>query len=605
MLKWTNNRSCERGGEWPLAIPSASRLAVTNAIDAANCCGRSTMESLLRMAFVLASLSIASAAQAQEPQGDWQGALVLPGAQLRVVVHIQKSADGRYAGSLDSPDQAAKGIPIADVAVDGQTLTFKVPALQGRYRATWDDSQSQWKGDWTQIASVLPLNLARIEQMTGLDGDWDGTVDIGAARLRAVFHIRTSKGVTTSTSDSPDQGAFGMPVSSITRTNDTIKLEVSQAGATFEGRLSPDGRVLSGQLLQGGRSMPFSLTRRGAGAISALPRRPQSPMSPYPYREEEVTYQGGAADVRIGGTLTIPTGAGPFPAVVLIHGSGPNDRNETAFGHEIFKVLADHLTRSGIAVLRFDKRGIKASTGDYAAATTVDFAADAETGITYLKSRPEIKKNEIGLVGHSEGGLIAPMVAARNASVAFIVMMAGPALRGDHIVEAQVRFHAQEAGVSVDQIEKRLELQRKLESAAGSARDSIEAAADLREVYRTAGLSDPAAEAGARALSTNWYRFILTYDPVPALTQVKCPVLAINGSKDAQVPPVEDLATIREALANNPDAEIRELPGLNHLFQTADSGSPREYSTIEETIAPTALELISGWIKKHTTKPAP
>ena len=555
------------------------------------------MKSLLWIA-AIAAVCINSTAQAQEPQGDWQGTLAIPAGRLQLVIHIQKSSDGRFTGSFDSVDQGVKAIPLATIAADGQTLAFEVPAIKGRYRATWDAAQSQWKGEWTQ-GGVLPLNLARVEAAAGLDGDWDGEVEVPAAKLRMILHITTLNGMTTGTADSPDQGGFGMPVSSIAHVGDTVQIVLNQVGATLEGRLSSDGQTLSGKMMQRGQALPFILKRHAADTVKAAPRRTQTPTPPYPYREVEVTYEGGAADVRLSGTLTIPDGAGPFPAVVLVHGSGPNDRNETVFGHDVFKVLADHLTRSGIAVLRFDKRGIKASTGDYAGATTADFAADAEAGVAYLRTRPEIRANAIGLIGHSEGGAAAPMIAARNATVAFIVMMAGPGRPGSEINLSQVRIAGRLGGASTDQIEAGVASARELYAAITGAADGDKAYAAARGIYLARHMSEADADGAAKHMSSNWFRFFLTYDPVPALQRVKCPVLAINGSKDTQVFAAEDLAAIKNALANNPNAEVRELPGLNHLFQTAKTGAVSEYSAIDETIAPAALELITGWVKIH------
>lgn len=323
------------------------------------------MKTWLWVFAMLASFSIATSAPAQEPQGNWQGAVQVPGGQLRMVLHIQKGADGRYAGTMDVPDQGAKGIPLGSIVAAGQTLEFEVPLIRGRYRATWDTSQNQWKGEWMQ-GVAMPLNLVRLGEgsgplamvVDGLDGDWDGRINLGARQPRAVFHIKTANGVTTATMDSLDEGTNGIPVSSITRTGDRVKLELGLIGAAFEATLAPDGRTLSGYWTQAGSAFPLTLTRHAAGTLGSVLIRPQTPVRPYPYREEEVTYQNAASNVRLAGTLTIPPGIGPFPAVLLIHGSGASDRNEIVAGHELFNVLADHLTRSGIAVLRFDKRGL-------------------------------------------------------------------------------------------------------------------------------------------------------------------------------------------------------------------------------------------------------
>lgn len=557
------------------------------------------------IAAAIASLPIAAPACAEEPQGDWQGVLQLPGGQLRVVVHIKKETGSRFSGSFDSPDQRASGIPLGSVTADDRTLAFEVPTIRARYRGTWDATQRQWKGQWNQGAA-LPLDLSRIDRaavsarpvVAGLDGDWDGAIDGGAFRLRLVFHVKTTDSGTTATMDSVDQSATGIPVASVSRSGDIVKFDMPAIGGAFEGTLAPDGRRLAGRWTQAGQTSALTLARRAAGHTGPGLKRLQTPAKPYPYREEDVAYDS-TARVRLAGTLTLPAGTGAFPAVVLIAGSGPNDRNEAVFGHQLFLVLADHLTRQGIAVLRFDKRGVGQSTGDYPNATSAEFADDVDAGIAYLKTRPEIDAGRLGLIGHSEGGLIAPMVAARDSSVAFIVLMAGPGIRGDEIVLAQGRLIAKAMGASEAAIEQEAAIGRKVFAAVESARDAADAAAKAREILaasKRAGTSDTAVEARAKAVSSNWFRFFLAYDPKPALRQVKCPLLAVTGSKDLQVPAKENLDAIREALAGNPDVEVVELPGLNHLFQTASTGAPREYVEIEETMAPSALDLISRWI---------
>jgi uncharacterized protein len=532
---------------------------------------------------------------------------------LRLVVHIQKGADGRYAGTAESPDQGALGIPLGTVTLDGQTLAFEVPSIRASYRGTWQPAQNHWSGQWSQGGGQFLLDLARAKESAvsptapaigGLDGDWDGTLEAGATRLRLVFHIQTTATGTIATMDSVDQGANGIPISSVSRSGETVKLEVNAIGGVFEGNLAPDERTLNGHWTQGGGTLPMTLTRRAQGQTGPVLRRPQMPAKPYPYAEEEVSYENPAAHIRLAGTLTLPRGAGPFPAVILIAGSGPIDRDETLFGHKFFLVLADHLTRHGIAVLRVDKRGIDRSTGNYADATSADFADDVQAGIAYLKTRPEIEARKIGLAGHSEGGVIAPIVAARDPSVAFIVLMAGLGMKGDELLLEQNRLLAKAMGADDAQIEQVSAINRRAFTAAKTAKDSAEAAARLREILSTAGkaigMTDAAVEAAIQQLSSNWFRFFLAYDPVPILREVKCPVLAINGSKDLQVPAKPNLEGIRQALAGNSNVDVKELPGLNHLFQKANTGAPSEYGEIEETFAPSALELISGWILKQS-----
>jgi pimeloyl-ACP methyl ester carboxylesterase len=309
-----------------------------------------------------------------------------------------------------------------------------------------------------------------------------------------------------------------------------------------------------------------------------------------------VAYENELAGIQLAATLTIPPGQGPFRAVVLITGSGPQDRDESLAGHRPFLVLSDYLTRRGIAVLRADDRGVGKSGGKFAAATTADFATDTEAGVAYLKTQPEIDPKKIGLVGHSEGGIIAPMVAARDSDVAFIVMMAGAGVPGDQILAEQSLLISEAGGKSRPEAEKNAAREREILTLVKQEKDN----AALRE--KLAALI-PRAQVDTQLgqIASPWFRYFIAYDPATALRKVACPVLAINGEKDLQVPPRQNLPAIRKALeaAGNKDFEIAELPGLNHLFQTAKTGSPAEYAQIEETISPVALEKIAAWILKH------
>lgn len=445
--------------------------------------------------------------------------------------------------------------------------------------------------------------LAQPAPLSALDGDWDGALAVpGGIKLRLFFHFETVANATTATMTSIDQGGTGMPVTTINRDGNTVTLTIPKIMVEYKGVLSADGKAMTGEWTQGGHSMPLALALRPPGQSGPVVKRPQNPVRPYPYRDEDVTYDGPSGE-RLAATLTMPNGAGPFPAAILIVGSGPHDRDEAIMGHKPFLVLADYLTRHGIAVLRFDKRGIGKSTGDYKNATSADFAADTEAGIAFLKTRTEINPKKIGLIGHSEGGIIAPMVAAKDHSVAFIALMAGTGIKGSDLLPMQGRLVAMAMGQPAAEAEKSETINRGLYQAIASGRDREDATAKA-EAYMASLMpkTDPrylAVEQSLPNLASPWFRFFLSYDPAPAFKQVKCPVLALNGAKDLQVPPKEDLAAIKAALAGNPDVTIIELPGLNHLFQTADTGAPSEYANIEETIAPSVLETISDWIIKH------
>ncbi len=331
--------------------------------------------------------------------------------------------------------------------------------------------------------------------------------------------------------------------------------------------------------------------------------RPQDPKKPYPYREEEVTYASRDAGIKLAGTLTLPESGGPFPAVLLISGSGAQNRNEEIMGHKPFLVLADHLTRKGIAVLRVDDRGTGGSTMGPPNVTTVNFAQDAMGGVAYLKSRTDINPKRIGLIGHSEGGIIAPMVAAQSPDVAFIVLMAGTGVKGEDVLIRQGELLLKASGTSDAIIGENTRSQKILFEIMKTTPDDDAAEKQARQALAAVSptIRDAAFGQLKSALSS-WMRYFIAYDPQPALQKVQCPVLAMGGEKDLQVSPEQNLPAIEKALraGGNRDFKIVKLPGLNHLFQTCKTGSVAEYSQIEETISPAALDLMSGWILDRT-----
>lgn len=336
-------------------------------------------------------------------------------------------------------------------------------------------------------------------------------------------------------------------------------------------------------------------------------RRPQKPPAEVPYRVEEVGFGSLAEGVRLAGTLTLPEGVGPFPAVLLISGSGPQDRDETLMGHRPFAVLADHLTRQGIAVLRVDDRGVGESTGDFAAATSEDFADDAEAGFHWLRGRAETDPAAVGLLGHSEGGIVAPMVAAREPAVAFLVLVAAPGVPGSELIPGQIERLARSTGADGAQVREQVTLQRRIQAVLLDDLPDEERRRRLDELFEASleilteeqrEQAETALDLQRRQLLSPWFRFFLAHDPATALRRVAVPVLAIWGAKDLQVPPEQNRPPLESALAaaGNDRVTTRVLPGLNHLLQTADTGLPAEYGRIEETVAPEALALISGWI---------
>jgi fermentation-respiration switch protein FrsA (DUF1100 family) len=404
--------------------------------------------------------------------------------------------------------------------------------------------------------------------------------------------------------DSPDQGMKGLLASAVKREGASLRLEADKLNGVYEGTIAPDKSSIDGNWTQAGNTLALIL-RPVKDEAALEPKRPQNPVKPYPYRDEDVTYENKIQNVTLAATLTIPQGKGPFPAVVLITGSGPQDRDETLLGHKPFLVLSDYLTRHGIAVLRADDRGTAKSTGDFKTATTADFATDTEAGIAYLKTRPEVDPHKIGLIGHSEGAVIAPMIAARNPDVAFIVMMAGTGVPGDQVLVAQGEAIAVTSGTKPEEAAKHAAKEKEMlalieAERVPSEKDDAALEKQLRE--KMAGdVPEAQISLQIKQLTSPWFRYFLTYDPAVALRRVTCAVLVLNGEKDKQVLPQQNLAPIRQALeqANNKHFEVDELPGLNHLFQTANTGSPTEYAQIEETMSPVALEKMATWIAKQ------
>jgi pimeloyl-ACP methyl ester carboxylesterase len=560
--------------------------------------------------FLLYILAVSVGAAPQDVTGDWSGTIHAGQVELRLALHIKTNGTG-YTGTLDSLDQGANGIPLSEIALKDSKLTFQVPAVMGSYEGTLKGDAIT--GQWTQGQS-LDLEFRRgapgakpVARKPGkpsdIDGAWLGKLDEGFMGLRLQFHIANMEDGLSCTLDSLDQGAKGIPVTSITRDGSTLKIDMKSLGASYEGKIDDKREVIDGTFTQMGKTSPLKLTRAKEGA-SLEPKRPQVPVKPYPYREEEVVVENPKAQgVKLAGTLTIPPGKGPFTAVILITGSGAQDRNESLLGHQPFLILADALTRKGVEVLRVDDRGFAKSTGNFATATSADFATDAEAQIAFLKTRPEVNPKKIGLIGHSEGGLIAPMVAARNPDVAFIVMMAGPGVPGDQILIAQQQAIAKSSGVGADKLEKSGKLQGELLALIKQAPPTMSDTELAKQVEEKLKAEVPAPQAAmmAKQVTGPWFRFFVAYDPAPTLVKVQCPVLAINGELDQQVPPKQNLPPVRKALedGHNKDFEVMELSGLNHLFQTAKTGSPSEYASIEETMSPKALDVITTWVSKR------
>jgi hypothetical protein len=422
--------------------------------------------------------------------------------------------------------------------------------------------------------AMLPFLSYPQENQTAkkLAGSYAGALEVQGVELRHVVNFRFNEADSMIvTLDSPDQGAKDIPTSKVIIREDSEK--------------------------------PFTLNR------------PQEPKPPLPYRSTDVVFHNSQGGIDLSGTLTLPEKEGKYPVAILVTGSGAQNRDEELMGHKPFLLISDYLTRQGMAVLRFDDRGVGKSGGTFKTATTLDFAADANAAVEFLKIHPEIDTSRIGLIGHSEGGLEASIVASLRPDVAFIILMAAPGLIGEKILLTQSAQIAQAAGASDPDIKEAEKINKDIYSVLKKNKDNEQAAKKIRAIFASIDkkhaadtgyrkISEAALSGQIETLTSPWFRCYLTLDPEDYLTKVKCPILAINGSLDLQVASKENLEAIEKALifGGNPNYITEELPGLNHLFQTAKTGSPSEYGQIEETISPVALELIGKWVEKNVTK---
>jgi uncharacterized protein len=547
-------------------------------------------------------------------EGDWTGTLQAGDAQLHLVLHVWRSKRGELRGALDSLDQGVYGMQLTSLFHRNETVSFELSNVGASYLGKMSSDHDFITGIWKQSGLGLALIFHRRAPGTGsrpadaispAEGTWQGELQLDKLHLRLQLHVsHDSDKSLVAGLDSLDEGVNGVPATNVSVKNGTLHFEVPVLAGTYEGKLNSSKNVLTGQWTQGAKTYILNF-RRSNRVLEA--RRPQNPVKPYPYISEDVKFTNPKAQVTLAGTLTLPKGAGPFPAALLVAGSGPHDRDETISGHKPFLVLADYLTRRGIAVLRYDKRGFAQSTGSEENATTEDFASDAETALSYLRTRKEIKTAEIGIIGHSEGALIAPMIAAKSNDVAWIVLLAAPATPGEQVLLKQSELIARASGMSDDLLRRSLDFDRQAYEAVKEETNRAELEKKLNELVQSSGLGaamPPAAlQEQIHMMSSPWFRFFLDYDPAPTLKKVKCPVLALNGEKDLQVSAAANLPVLRKALeaAGNPDVTVKEFPELNHLFQHCDTGSPTEYGAIEETMAPEVLQTIGDWVVKHTS----
>jgi uncharacterized protein len=552
--------------------------------------------------------------------GKWKGKLELGQMSLRIVVSIEQN-NGKLKAKLDSPDQNVSGIPVDEVIADGETVKVVVVSVDGVYAGKLNAEKKIINGNWTQSGRAFELILEKEEapilpktqtekQYSSM---WEGKLKINSAvSLRIVLKVfNNSDNSLGATLESPDQGTKDIPISSITLTEDSLKFESKLIQGKFAGNIIKDSAIARGKWKQAVLDLPLELKK--VDKLTEV-KRPQLPQKPYPYNDEEATFENKSAGISLTGSFTYPKENKKYPAVVLVTGSGPQDRDETLMNHKPFLVIADYLTRNGIAVLRFDDRGIGKSKGSFSTATTTDFVTDAIAAAEYLKTRKEVDSKKIGIAGHSEGGLIAPLCAVNSNDVSFIVMLAGPGVSGREIILLQAKLISKAEGEKDDEIEKSNKLSEKVYDVINNVENNAEAEKRIKELYdeyyKTLAPEEKkkfdeqkqVIEQSTKQILTPWFRFFLKYDPRSTLEQVSVPVLALNGEKDLQVPPSQNLPEIEKAFkaGGKKNYKIVEMPGLNHLFQHSKTGSPSEYGTIEETFSEDALKLMKEWILEIT-----
>lgn len=472
------------------------------------------------------------------------------------------------------------------------------------------------------VAALLIVDQTKAQDITG---SWQGLIKAGGANLHLVFNIKkTSDTSYTSTFDSPDQKAFGIACSKTYKVKDSVFIELAIIKGAYKALW--DGKDgFTGFYSQRGGTISLDMKRitdAEKAALSKDPVRPQTPKQPYGYYSEDVEYDNADKSLHYGATFTRPNGKGKYPAVIIITGSGTQDRDGTIFGHKLYWVLADYLTKNGIAVLRVDDRGAGKSTlgKDIASATSLDFSFDVETSLNYLETRTDVDKKHIGLVGHSEGAMIAPMVAARRKDVSFIVLWGAPSIGGARISTEQNAYGLRRDGVDSIAVNAFSSLHSQMLALFASATSQDDLDQKITPVWEAWKKAQSQKTLQALLVHDNsitgqdvfkiynsiynppWARFFIIYDPAKDLAKVKCSVLAINGAKDTQVDAKSNLARIQEILtkSGNKDFKVEELPNLNHLLQTAVTGDLSEYEKTDETMSPVALNIISDWIKIHS-----
>jgi len=539
--------------------------------------------SLLMLLFLLGlSCQVFSQTPVKGFEGSWQGALEAGGQKLRLVVTVTKSDAGTYAGKLDSLDQGAT-IPIDTITVNGDAVRLEINSPAVVFEGALNKERTELTGTFTQGDQRLPLTLKRSEQAAvvppakGFEGSWQGTLEAGGTKLRLVVTVtKSDAGTYSGKLDSLDQGAT-IPIDTIAVNGDAVRLEIKSPAIVFEGALNKERTELTGTFTQGDQQMPLTFKRGEQAAVMPPPKPKPDYSAPAdaPYIAEEVLVKTPAGHT-LAGTLTLPRSASlkqPVSAIVTITGSGPQERDEAIGlqGYRPFRQIADSLARRGIAVLRMDDRGTGASGGTFKGSTSADFAEDVRAGLAYLRTRPEIRSDRLGVLGHSEGAIIAPMVAEKEPTLRAIVLLAGIAQPGRTALHFQLK-------------------------------NGIEHNTTLTPEKRDSQIAEIPKSIDAMMAADPWMKFFLTYDPATTMRHVKTPVLILTGSRDQQAVP-EQVALQEAAFkeAGNKDVTARVLPDLNHLFVHDTDGFPGNYTKLPAPVMmqTDVLDMVADWVARR------
>lgn len=563
---------------------------------------------------VLCLISFA-ALTAQNVIGDWEGQIAIQGTELKVIFHVTQGQDG-LESTLDSPNQGAFDIEMDETVYQGDTLTIKSNKLNLVAALTYDEDQDELEGQFNQGPLSTSLKLERLKEKQEvasnhpMAGDWNSELDVMGTQLRIVFHITESDGIVSTTMDSPDQGAYGIKLDTTIVDDNEISLASSAMRMDIKGTYVPDSNIIRARFKQGPLDEEIVLSREEIEKKEVV--RPQEP-TVFDYTVEDVKWTNPKGGHELAGTLTIPKSGTFEKVVILVSGSGPQDRNEELLGHKPFLVLSDHLTRNGIAVLRYDDRGVGASTGDFGSATSMDFAEDATSAVNYLRSRKEMQGKLIGVMGHSEGGLIAPIVADLT-DLDFAVLLAGPGIDSDVLLLEQTEAISMASGADKADVDFSVASSRKMFEFIKRNQDlsmedlkegmdsllRIEFAKLSEEDLEKVGDVDAEITRQIESIAQPWFRYFIAYSPSVYLQKLDIPTLAVNGSLDLQVLSESNLKGIEENLkiAGNDNFVIKEFEGLNHLFQVSKNGtgSPSEYGGLEETFNEDVMQFITEWI---------